>query len=60
MYEQKYVLSSIFKTKSQKGIGGFLRKKEEITLKRRRKKATGEKVKKKVKKIVKKTVLNKK
>ena len=48
--------------KSQKGIGGFLRKKQELRnqTEKNNVKTAGKKVKKKVKKIVKKVVLNKK
>ena len=49
--------------KRQQGIGGFLRKRQEIrnqAEKFKEKAAAGKKVKKKVKKIVKKSVLNKK
>ena len=48
--------------KSQKGIGGFLRKKQELRnqTEKNNVKTAGKKVKKKVKKNVKKAVLNKK
>ena len=48
--------------KSQQGIGGFLRKRQEIRnqAEKYKEKTAGKKVKKKVKKIVKKAVLNKK
>ena len=50
------------KMKSQKGIGGFLRKRQEIRnqAEKNKEKMVGKKVKKKVKNIVKKAVLNKK
>ena len=55
-------VSYIVKMKSQKGIGGFLRKRQEIRnqAEKYKEKTAGKKVKKKVKKIVKKVVLNKK
>ena len=55
-------VSYIVKMKSQKGIGGFLRKKQELRnqTEKNNVKTTGKKAKKKVKKIVKKSVLNKK
>ena len=46
--------------KSQQGIGGFLRKRQEIRNQAEKYKEKAKKVKRKVKKIVKKTVLNKK
>ena len=48
--------------KRQQGIGGFLRKRQEIRnqAEKFKEKTAGKKVKKKVKKIVKKSVLNKK
>ena len=48
--------------KSQKGIGGFLRKKQEVRNQKEKNnvKTAGKKVKKKVKKNAKKVVLNKK
>ena len=55
-------VSYIVKMKSQQGIGGFLRKSQEIRTQAEmyKEKTAGKKVKKKVKKIVKKFVLNKK
>ena len=53
-------LSYIVKMKSQKGIGGFLRKRQEIRNQAEKYKEKTKKVKKKVKKIVKKSALNKK
>ena len=54
-------VSYIVKIKSQKGIGGFLRKKQELRnqTEKNNLKTSGKKVKKKVKKNVKKVVLNK-
>ena len=46
--------------KRQQGIGGFLRKRQEIRNQAEKFKEKTKKVKKKVKKIVKKSVLNKK
>ena len=55
-------VSYIFKMKTQKVVGGFLRKKQELRNQTEKDnvKTTGKQVKKKVKKNVKKVVLNKK
>ena len=58
----RYFISYIVKMKRQQGIGGFLRKRQEIRnqAEKYKGKTAGKKVKKKVKNIVKKSVLNKK
>ena len=56
----RYFISYIVKMKRQQGIGGFLRKRQEIRNQAEKFKEKTKKVKKKVKKIVKKSVLNKK